>query len=321
MKMTVYAVQPEEMPAWERLRQQYSLELVLTAEKPGLHNADLLKGADAVNVVSDVVITREIWAEWHRAGIRAAVTRTIGDEHMNRAIGQEYGIPVFRIQYSPSSVADYAIMMMLMVLRNVKPMMQRYVGGDYTVSGMLGRELPNMTVGILGAGRIGTVTAKHLQGFGCRVCYWNRTPREGIPAEYLPLDRLLSESDILSLHLSANKDTLHFIDREKIARMKPGAILINTARGPLVDTDALIEALESGHLSGAGLDVFDGDREIYYRDFKNKMTAHHQMAILNAMPQVLMLPHMAYYTDQAVEDMVTNSVLAVLEYFQMRREI
>ena len=318
MKMTVYAVQPEEIPIFRRLEQQGDVTFTLTAEKPSMDNLELLAGADAVNVISDTVITEELWHAWKEQGIRAAVTRTIGMEHMNRGIGESLGIPVFHITYSPASVADYAIMMMLMVLRHVKPMMYRYLGQDYTMAGYLGRELPNMTVGVLGAGRIGTTVLRHLRGFGCRLLYWNRSPRPELEetAEMVPLETLLRESDILSVHLAANGDTVGFLNRERIGSMKPGAILINTARGPLVDTDALIEALESGHLSGAGLDVFDGDRSIYYRDYKNTAVHHRQKAILDAMPNVLMLPHMAYYTDQAMEDMVCNSVKAVMEYFQ-----
>lgn len=105
------------------------------------------------------------------------------------------------------------------------------------------------------------------------------------------------------------------MDADKIAQMKSGSVLINTSRGALVDSDALIDALESGHLAGAGLDVVDGDRNIYYSDHKNQMLHHHQMAILNSMPNVLMLPHMAYYTDQALEDMVRNSLAVTSEYF------
>ena len=315
MRMTVYSVQPEEVPVFRRLEKQYDCQFMLVPEGPGLENAGLLRDAGAVNVISSVVITEELWDAWKAMGIRAAVTRTIGDEHMNRAYGEALGIPVGRITYSPASVADFAIMLMLMVLRNVKPTLQRYAGGDYTVSGLRGRELPDLTVGILGAGRIGATVIRHLQGFGCRVLYWSREPKPELTelAEYRDLDSLLRESDILSLHLSAVPETLHFLDRERIGRMKKGAVLINTARGTLVDSDALIDALEEGRLGGAGLDVFDGDRTIYYRDFKNTPVGSRQMAILNAMPNVLMLPHIAYYTDRAVEDMVVNSVKLALE--------
>lgn len=317
MKMLVYQVQPEEVPFFRQLQDRYQMELTLSPEKPDLQNLSMCAGMDAVNVVSDTVITPEMWDAMAARGIRAAVTRTIGMEHMNREYAETLGIPVFHITYSPSSVADYAIMLMLMVLRHVKPMLQRYLGRDYTASGLLGRELPNMTVGVVGAGRIGATVLRHLTGFGCKLLYWNRTSRpelEGI-AEYVPLEALLARSDILSLHLAANEETFHFMDRRKLFSMKPGAVLINTARGPLVDSDALIEALEQGRLGGAGLDVFDGDRSIYYRDFKNTPVASRSMAVLQAMPNVLMLPHMAYFTDQAVEDMVRGSMRAVYEYF------
>jgi len=317
MKMTVYAVQPEERPFFEQYSREYGMELVLTEEKPSLKNLELLRGADAVNVVSDVVLTEEFWNSYQALGIQAAVTRTIGVEHMNREYAQKLGIPVFSITYSPNSVADYAIMMMLMVLRNVKPMLKRYEAQDYTASGLMGRELPNLTVGILGAGKIGIATARHLSGFGCRVLYWSRREKSELRgiADYVSQEELLARSDILSLHLVSNEETFHFLDSCRIGAMKNGAVLINTARGPLVDNGALIQALQNGHLGGAGLDVFDGDRSIYYRDFKNSPVPSRDMAVLQAMPNVLMLPHMAYFTDQAVADMVRNSMSMVHAYF------
>ena len=317
MQMTVYALQPEEVIYFEKYRQKLNMDLVLSPEKPSLQNLGLLAGSLAVNVVSDVEITPELWRAWQAAGIRAAVTRTIGREHMHEDVAAGLGIPVFSIIYSPASVADYAIMMMLMVLRNVKPMLWRYAGGDFTASGILGRELPELTVGVLGAGRIGETVIRHLSGFGCRVLYWNRTPRPELSrlAEAVELGTLLGESDVLSLHMALCDETRHFLSRDRIAAMKPGAVLINTARGPLVDTEALIDALESGHLAGAGLDVFDGDRSIYYRDFKNRPVPSRQKAVLDAMPNVLMLPHMAYFTDRAVEDMVAGSMEAIHRYF------
>lgn len=320
MKMTVYALKPEEISVFQQLRDKYDVELVMTEEKPNLQNSQLAVGADAINVLSDTVISRELWDAYQKAGISVAVTRCIGMEHMNREYAETLGIRVFNITYSPSSVADYAIMMMLMVLRNIKPMLQRYVGQDYTVAGLQGRELPKLTVGILGAGRIGCTVAKHLTGFGCEILYWSRRPKQELQgiAEYVELQELLQRSDVLSLHLSANGETMHFLDRTRIGAMKDGAVLINTARGTLVDSDALIDALELGHLGGAGLDVFDGDRSIYYRDFKNTPVNHRQMAVLNAMPNVLMLPHMAYFTDQAISDMVENSLAVVWDFMKNR---
>jgi D-lactate dehydrogenase len=318
MKMIAYAVAEDEKPIFEKYKDQYGVELTLVEEKPTLENSVLSQGMDCVNVLSDTVITPELWDIYYKNGVRLGVTRTIGMEHMNQEYAESLGIGIRNITYSPASVADYAIMLMLMVLRHVKPAMSRYLGQDYTMPGLRGRELPNMTVGIVGAGRIGVTTLRHLTGFGCKLKYWSRTPKpelEGI-AEYCDLDTLLATSDILSLHLALSEDTHHFLDAEKLQKMKDGAVLINTARGPLVDSWALIDALEKGKLSGAGLDVFDGDRYIYYRDHKNVLVGDRSQAILNAMPNVLMLPHMAYCTDQALEDMVHNSLIAASEYFR-----
>lgn len=318
MKMIAFAVEKEEIPIFEKYYKQYGIELTMLEEKPGLENAFRTKGMDCINVLSDTVITPELWDIYYRNGVRIAVTRCIGMEHMNKEYAESLGIMVRNITYSPASVADYAIMMMLMLLRHAKPIMQRYIGQDYTMAGIRGRELPNMTVGIIGAGNIGVTTARHLSGFGCRILYWNRHRKaelEGV-ADYCDLTTLLEKSDIVSLHLASNEETYHFMNRDRLKNMKHGAVLINTARGPLVDTNALIEVLENGMLAGAGLDVFEGDRSIYYRDHKNQVIPHREMAILNAMPNVLMLPHAAYFTDQALEDMVHNSLIVTSELFK-----
>ena len=310
MKMLAYGVNEEMRAIFEAFTAQYGVELHMTAEKPSLENAARSAGMDAVNVLSDVVLTDEMYDLYKQNGVKIAVTRTIGAEHMNISYAKKIGIRVCNVTYSPTSVADYAIMLMLMVLRNVKPMMQRYTAQDFTAPGIRGRELPNMTVGVIGAGPIGSAVIRHLSGFGCKILAWSRTPKAELSelCEFVPLETLLRESDIVSLHIPGNDETRHLLDRTAFSQMKPGAVLINTARGTLVDSMALIEALESGHLSGAGLDVVDGDRSIYYRDFKNKLVPSREMAILNAMPNVVMLPHMAYYTDQASEDMVRMSL-------------
>ena len=316
MKMIVYSCGGAEQPVFRRLAGQYGAEVTLVAEKPGPENAALARGMDVVNVLSATCITPEMLDVYRACGVKMVVSRTVGVEHIDVAYANSIGIAVGNAPYAPSGVADYAIMMMLMVLRCVKPMMQRYAGQDYTARALMGRELPEMTVGIVGMGRIGTTVAQHLKGFGCRVLGYNRTPRpeQAAAAEMVDLDTLLRGSDIVSLHLAATPETEHLIGAAAFEKMKDGAVLINTARGPLVDNGALIDALEQGKLSGAGLDVFDGDRLIYYRDFKNELLPQREMAILNAMPNVLMLPHMAYYTDRAVEDMVRNSLDGACRY-------
>lgn len=190
------------------------------------------------------------------------------------------------------------------------------MGQDFSLTGVQGRDFGEMTVGIIGTGAIGCALAKHLSGFGCRIlaCGHHANPDLPASAEYVELQKVLQESDILSLHIPSNRENYHFMDRERISRMKKDAVLINTARGDLVDTDALIDALEEGRLSGAGLDVIEGDREIYYRDHKDKQLCHRQKAILEAMPNVILLPHIGFCTRRAVSDMIQNSVKNCIEY-------
>lgn len=314
MKMAVFGVEEEEQPILLSCAEKFGIDLVLNREYISLAYLQHTDRIDAINVLSDTVITPAMWDAAYAAGVRFAVTRCVGMAHMNADYAARLGIATRNVHYSAASVADYTIMMMLMVLRNVKPMLQRYTAQEYLQYNLRGRELPNLTVGIIGAGNIGQTLAVHLSGFGCRVVYWNRTPKESMRAEYLLLDRLLAQSDIVSLHLTLNPETQQIINRDTIAKMKQGAVLINTGRGGLVDTAALIEALESGHLSGAAMDVLDGDQNIYYRDHKNRVIPHHEKAILDSMPNVLMLPHLGYLTDQALYDMVNNSLIAAKEW-------
>ncbi|MCR5290273.1 MAG: hypothetical protein K6E51_09805 [Treponema sp.] len=318
IKMVAFAVEKEELPIFQNCKDRYEIDLTCFEEKPNLERIKSLKAFDVINVLSDTVITEQMWNVLKEKGVKIGITRCIGMEHMNKEYAESLGITVMNISYSPSSVADYAIMMMLMVLRHVKPIMQRYTAQDFTPKGFRGRELPSMTVGIIGAGNIGSTVIKHLSGFGCPIYYWNRSEKKELEpfATFCSLDTLLTKSDIVSIHIAYSDETYHFMDKEKIAKMKEGSVLINTARGPIVDTSALIEALEKGKLGGAGLDVFEGDRTIYYRNFKNQLINNHELAILNAMQNVLMLPHFAYFTDQALYDMVSNSIKKVYEALQ-----
>ena len=315
MKMLAYGVNEEEREFFDRYGAEYGFELTLMEEKPSLRNLDTCRGMDVVNVLSDVPFTDEMYEKLRSLGVGIVVTRTIGYEHLHPEIAGKYGIKTANITYSPASVADYAIMMMLMSLRHIKPMLLRYAAQDYTQDGFRGREMHSLTIGIIGTGRIGEQVIRELGGFGARILCTSRRQKQSLKglAEYVDEETLLRESDIVSLHLALTEETLHYMGKERLARMKEGAVLVNTARGGLVDSSALIEALRSGRLGAAALDMVDGDRLIYYRDFKNRMVPNEAMAILSAMPNVLMLPHMAYYTKEASEDMVGNSLLNALK--------
>lgn len=316
IRTVVYGYRKDEAPFFKYYSEKLGIELVKVVENANEENVNMAEGCDQVTVLSDAVVSRTMLEAYKAYGVRLVTTRTIGADHIDLEAAKEIGIAVSRISYSPASVADFTIMLILMVMRHVKTILTRYYGQDYTILGSMGTELPGKTVGLIGGGQIGKTTAKHLSGFGCRILMSDHHPSEEMEGivEYCDQDTIIRESDIISLHVPYTEANHHMINAETIAQMKDGVVLINTARGGLVDTTALIDALESGKIGGAGLDLVEGDREIYYKDFKDQPITFRDKAILDAFPNVVMMPHMAFYTDQVVEDMIHYTMEAAVDF-------
>lgn len=314
MRLFVFGCRPyDEDEIFHRLALEYHMEITHCPAQPTPEDIGnfipMLRGIDAVSVVA-VPIGREVLNAFHDAGVRLVSTRTIGYDHIDLAAAKELGLTVCNAGYDPDAVADYAVMLMLMALRNEKRILQRANLHDFSMPGLIGRQMRSCTVGIVGAGKIGARVMESLSGFGCRILYWNRSKKSDLPGTQVPLDVLFRESDIISLHIPLTEETHHFISREVIAAMKPGAILVNTARGGLVDTEAMIDALESGRLGGAALDVVEGETGLYHFDKTSAQIRNRALSILKDMPNVIVTPHMAFYTREAVEQMARCSVEA-----------
>lgn len=316
MKIAVYNCREDEVEFFERYSKEYNVDIVRLEVDPNIETAALAMDCECISITSDSMITKEMLDIYKANGVKFISTRTVGMDHIDLEHAMEIGIGVENITYSTNGVADEAIMLMLMVIRKTKNVLLRYMAQDFTLAKNRGYDLCDMIVGIVGTGNIGSTVAKHLSGFGCRILAFDERKCDEIIdiVEYVDMDTLLKQSDIITLHIPSTESNYHFIDRTAIEKMKPGVVLINTARGALIDSMALIEALENGKVSGAGLDVIEGDREIYYRDFKYQVIGHREMAILNAMPNVILLPHTAFFTEHAVRDMVENSIKSCCQY-------
>ena len=316
-RLLAYACGMDERERYARFGPEYGFEVTCVPERPLPENAYWAMGYDCVAIAAAKAITPAMIDEYLAGGIRLLSSRAIGVDNIDLAYAKKAGLPVTRNTYSAASVADYAVMLALMVTRHTKAALLRNVGQDYNFEPFRGKELHTMTVGIVGTGNIGSVAARRFHAFGSRLLAWSRHEHPALKgiAEYVSLDRLLRESDLISLHLTSTPETYHFLNRETIGKMKPGAYLVNTARGDLVENIALIEALESGHLAGAALDVFEGDRAVYYLDHCNQVMGQRELAILNAMPNVIMTPHLAFWTDTAADDMVRNSLKSARQFF------
>jgi D-specific alpha-keto acid dehydrogenase len=230
---------------------------------------------------------------------------------------ESVGISVENVAYSPDGVADFTLMLMLMVVRNARSMMKHVDVRDYRLHDVRGKELRDLTIGVIGTGRIGAAVVDRLRGFGCRILAYDNRPK--ISAAHAPLDELLHQSDVVTLHTPLTVDTHHLLDRQRIEQMKHGAYLINTGRGPLVDTEALIQALESGRLGGAALDVLEGEEGIFYADCRNKPIESEPLLRLQQLPTVVITPHTAYYTDHVLSDTVEQTILNCLTFERLQR--
>jgi D-specific alpha-keto acid dehydrogenase len=252
-----------------------------------------------------------------RMGVEYISTRSIGYDHIDLEYAGNVGIAVENVAYSPDSVADYTVMLILMALRGAKCVIRRADAHDYRLSDAPGRELRDLTVGVVGTGRIGTAVIDRLHGFGCRVLAHDT--RATAVVDQVPLDELLRCSGVVTLHIPLTATSHHLLDAQRIARMKPGAIVVNTGRGALVDTDALLSALEYGGLGGAALDVVEGEEGVFYTDCRKTTVTSESMRRLQEMPNVIISPHTAYYTDHALADMVENSLVNCVRFERDRR--
>lgn len=310
MKVFAYSYRKDDEGCFfTEIARDLGVELGYTADAPTLENAGLAAGYPYISIITTPV-DAELMRAFHGLGVRMISTRTIGYDHIDLSAAKSEGIAVSNATYSPGVVADYTVMLMLMAIRNVKLSLERALVRDYSLMGLRGRELSSMTVGVIGTGKIGIAVLQRLSGFGCGMlaCDPVRNETAARYAEYVDFTSLLRQADIISIHTPATDDNRHLISREAIASMKDGAVLVNTARGSLVDTSALIDALESGKISAAGLDAVEGEGPIFYRDFKTIQVKHREMSILKDLPNVVLTPHIAFYTDTSVREMVYSSL-------------
>ena len=315
--ITIFGCGQDEAVLFRELAPRFGVLPRITAAAVAEANVELAVGNRCISVGHKTQITNATLLALSQAGVSYISTRSIGYNHLDVRYAESVGIFVENVTYSPDSVADYTLMLMLMVVRQAKSMIRRADVHDYRLSEVRGRELRDLTIGVVGTGRIGAAVMDRLRGFGCRVLAHDSRPE--VAADYVPLDELLAQSDLVTLHTPLTAQTHHLLNRQRIQRLKPGAFVINTGRGALLDTDALLPALESGRLGGAALDVLEGEEGIFYADCRNEPIESTALLRLHKLPNVLISPHTAYYTDHALRDTVENSLANCVQFDQRKQ--
>jgi D-specific alpha-keto acid dehydrogenase len=312
MGITIYGCGQDEAALFREMAPRLGVVPSITEAALSVGNIGLALGNRCISIGHKTQVTNSTLLALSEAGVTYISTRSVGYNHIDVNYAESVGISVETVAYSPDSVADYTLMLMLMAVRHAKSVVTRADVHDYRLNDERGKELRDLTVGVIGTGRIGAAVIDRLQGFGCRVLAHDRCPKAA--ADYVALGELLRRSDIVTLHTPLTADTHHLLDRARIQQMKHGAFVINTGRGSLLDTEALVPALESGRLGGAALDVLEGEEGIFYADCRSKPLEGTPLLWLQGLPNVIISPHTAYYTDHALRDTVENSITNCLKF-------
>lgn len=314
MKVFVYNYREFDEAQWfEHFSREYGIELGICTDAPDMNNAVLAEGYEYISTIT-TEINAPLVERFHSLGVKMISTRTVGYDHIDLNKARLLGMQVGNATYSPNCVADYTVMLMLMSVRKMKRIMQRAEINDFSLQGIQGRELHNFTTGVIGTGRIGRAVLRSLSGFGCKLYAYDLAENDEAKkyAEYVSLENIYNKCDMITLHMPLNEENAHLINAQTISQMKDNVVIINTARGGLIDTGALIDGIESGKIGAAGLDVIENEFGMYYFDRKSDVLDKKDLFILRGYPNVIVTPHMAFYTDQAISDMVKHSLLSCL---------
>jgi D-lactate dehydrogenase len=272
-------------------------------------------GHEAICAFVNDRLDREVLRALAQLGVRLVLLRSAGYNHVDLGVAKQIGMVVARVpEYSPHAIAEHALALLLTLVRKVHRAHARVREGNFELDGLLGFDLFGKTVGVVGTGRIGQCVVTILHGLGCEVLAHDPIPVAGIAATYVSLDELLRRSRVVMLQCPLNTDTRHLIDSERLALMPHGAVLVNTSRGAVIDTKAVIQALKSGRLGGLAIDVYEEEAALFFEDRSDEVIKDDVFARLLTFPNVLITAHQAFFTEEALSA-IAETTLANLACF------
>ncbi|MCU0622909.1 MAG: 2-hydroxyacid dehydrogenase [Gemmatimonadaceae bacterium] len=290
--------------------------LEFTTAQLDAQTAALARGFEAVCLFVNDRADAAVMAALAAGGVRTIVQRSTGYNNLDLAAAAAHGIACYRVRdYSPYAVAEFAVALLQTLNRKTHRAYNRTREHNFRLAGLLGRDLHGQTVGVVGTGRIGAIFARILHGFGCPILAHDVQPNPEVAAlgaRYVPLETLLAESDIVSLHVPLVPATHHLLDAAALARCRRGVTIVNTSRGKLIDTEALIAALQSGQVGGVALDVYEEEEGKFFRDLSDQVLDDEVLARLMTFPNVLLTSHQAFFTHEAMTT-IAETTLANLD--------
>ncbi len=318
MRIAVYSTQPYDRRFLEQANADGRHEFVWLEPRLDERTAAMAAGCDAVCAFVNDRLDEPALRALHALGVRVVALRCAGFNNVDLRAAAALGIAVGRVpEYSPHAVAEHTAALVLTLNRKIHRAHARVREGNFALDGLLGFDLHGRTVGVVGTGKIGECFARIMAGFGCTLLAFDPKPNPAVAAlgaRFVPLAELLRASDIVSLHCPLTPATRHLIDANALATMKRGAMLVNTSRGAVVDTRAVIAALKEGRLGSLGLDVYEEEADLFFRDLSAEVLRDDVFARLLTFPNVIVTGHQAFFTEDALTA-IAETTLANLDAF------
>jgi D-lactate dehydrogenase len=292
--------------------------LVFIQDRLTLDTAALAEGCAAVCVFVNDCVDADVLACLAAQGTRLVATRSTGYNHIDAAAAAALGIAVVRVtDYSPHSVAEFAVGLLLAVNRKIARASARTRDGNFELEGLMGFDLHGKTVGVVGTGKIGTIFARLMAGFGCTLLGHDVVPNpafEALGGRYVDMPALMAGADVISLHCPLFESTHHIVNAASLAGAKRGAVLVNTSRGGLVDTEAAVQALKSGQLGGLALDVYEQEASLFFQDLSSTVITDDVIQRLVSFPNVIVTGHQAFFTVEAISQIMATTIESLSDF-------
>ncbi|MCB5175844.1 2-hydroxyacid dehydrogenase [Microvirga lenta] len=325
MRVTVFSAKPYDRRFLGRAGDGSGHELSYLEPRLSLETSGLAAGAEAVCAFVNDEVNRDVLASLPSQGVRLVALRSAGFNNVDLEAARDQGITVARVPaYSPYAVAEHTVALILTLNRKTHRAYNRVREGNFALDGLLGFDLAGKTAGVVGTGKIGEVVSKILLGFGCTVLAYDPQPNpvcEGMGVRYVPMEELLFSSHIVSLHCPLTPATHHLIGAEALRHMKPGMMLINTSRGAVVDTRAVLRGLKEGIIGSLGLDVYEEEGDLFFEDLSQRFISDDVFARLLTFPNVLITGHQAFFTEEALTNIAETTIANITSFERTGRAV
>ncbi len=312
MKVAIFSTKPYDRRFFESVNESHGHNLVFFETRLSSESVKLAAGFPIVCVFVNDLLDKSMVAELASHGTRLIALRCAGYNNVDLSAAAKNDLTIARVpSYSPYAVAEHTVGLLLTLNRNIHRAYNRVREGNFAIDGLLGFDLHGKTVGVLGTGRIGALVCRILNGFGCKLLAYDVKPNpdcESLGVEYVEREEIFASSDIVTLHCPLTPETHHVIDAVAIDQMQKGTLLVNTSRGPLVDTDAVVAGLKSGKLGAVGLDVYEEEADLFFEDLSNQVLQDDTLARLLTFPNVLITSHQAFFTREAMQNIAETTL-------------